>query len=60
LRTAARDDKLAANILALIKLTAIRIWLRVYESTSWMTQASAFFWLAMKQFDGWQNHFKLN
>jgi hypothetical protein len=43
LRTAARDDKLAANILALVKLAAIRIWLRVYESTSWMTQASTFF-----------------
>jgi len=29
-----RYDKLAANYLAFIKLAAIRIWLRVYESTS--------------------------
>ena len=33
-RVATRYDKLAANYLAFIKLAAIRIWLRVYESTS--------------------------
>jgi transposase len=32
-RVATRYDKLAASYLALIKLTAIRIWLRAYEST---------------------------
>ena len=32
-RVATRYDKLAANYLALIKLAAIRIWLRAYEST---------------------------
>ena len=31
-RIATRYDKLAANYLAVIKLAAIRIWLRVYES----------------------------
>jgi transposase len=33
-RIATRYDKLAANYLAVIKLAAIRIWLRVYESAS--------------------------
>jgi transposase len=33
-RVATRYDNLAANYLAFIKLAAIRIWLRVYESTS--------------------------
>ncbi len=33
-RIAARYDKLVANYIAFIKLAAIRIWLRVYESTS--------------------------
>jgi transposase len=33
-RFATRYDKLAANCLAFIELAAIRIWLRVYESTS--------------------------
>jgi transposase len=32
-RAATRYDKLAANYLAFIKLAAIRIWLRAYEST---------------------------
>ena len=32
-RVAIRYDKLAANYLAFIKLAAIRIWLRAYEST---------------------------
>ena len=32
-RVATRYDKLAANYLAFIKLAAIRIWLRTYEST---------------------------
>ncbi|MGB2931947.1 MAG: IS5 family transposase [Methyloceanibacter sp.] len=32
-RVATRYDKLAANCLAFVKLAAIRIWLRVYEST---------------------------
>jgi hypothetical protein len=32
-RIATRYDKLAANYLAFVKLVAIRIWLRVYEST---------------------------
>jgi transposase len=31
-RIATRYDKLAANYLAFIKLAAIRIWLRAYES----------------------------
>jgi transposase len=30
---ATRYDKLAANYLAFVKLAAIRIWLRAYEST---------------------------
>jgi hypothetical protein len=34
-RVATRYDKLAANYLAFIKLAAIRIWLRAYESTPW-------------------------
>ena len=33
-RDATPYDKLAANYPAFIELTAIRIWLRVYESTS--------------------------
>jgi transposase len=32
-RVAIRYDKLAADYLAFVKLAAIRIWLRVYEST---------------------------
>ena len=32
-RVGTRYDKLAANYLAFIKLAAIRIWLRAYEST---------------------------
>jgi transposase len=32
-RVATRYDKRAANYLAIIKLAAIRIWLRAYEST---------------------------
>jgi transposase len=32
-RVATRYDKLVANYLAFIKLAAIRIWLRAYEST---------------------------
>jgi len=31
--SAYRHDKLAANYLAFVKLAAIRIWLRAYEST---------------------------
>ena len=39
-RVATRYDKLAANYLAFIKLAAIRIWLRAYESTpSFITHA---------------------
>ena len=37
-RIATRYDKLAANYLAFVKLAAIRIWLRVYESTSYLDQ----------------------
>jgi transposase len=33
-RIATRYDKLGANFLALLKLAAIRLWLRTYESTS--------------------------
>ena len=33
-RIAPRYEKLAANYLAMIKLAAIRIWLRAYESTT--------------------------
>jgi transposase len=33
-RVATRYDKLAANYLAFVKLACIRIWLRVYESTT--------------------------
>jgi transposase len=33
-RIAIRYDRLALNFLAFIKLAAIRLWLRVYESTS--------------------------
>jgi transposase len=32
-RVATRYEKLAANFLAMLKLAAIRIWLRAYEST---------------------------
>jgi transposase len=32
-RIATRYDKLAENFLAFIKLAAIRLWVRVYEST---------------------------
>jgi hypothetical protein len=35
-RIATRYDKLAANYLAFIKLAAIRIWLRSYESAPWL------------------------
>jgi transposase len=37
-RIATRYNKLAANYLAFVKLAAIRIWLRVYESTSYLDQ----------------------
>jgi transposase len=33
-RIATRYEKLAANYLAMIKLAAVRIWLRTYESTA--------------------------
>ncbi|MCH4560721.1 transposase, partial [Mesorhizobium jarvisii] len=33
-RAATRYDKLAANFLAMVKLASIRLWLRVYESTT--------------------------
>jgi len=33
-RIATRHDKHAANFLAFVKLAAIRLWLRVYESTA--------------------------
>ena len=33
-RIATRYEKLAANYLAMIKLAATRIWLRIYESTA--------------------------
>jgi transposase len=33
--SAIRDDQLAANYLAFIKLASIRIWLRAYESVPW-------------------------
>ncbi len=33
-RIATRYEKRAANFLAFVKLAAIRIWLRVYESTA--------------------------
>jgi transposase len=32
-RIATRNEKLAANYLAFIKLASIRVWLRAYEST---------------------------
>jgi transposase len=31
-RIATRDDRLAANYLAFVKLASIRLWLRAYES----------------------------
>lgn len=34
-RVATRYDKMAANVLAFIKFAAIRLWSRVYESTSY-------------------------
>jgi len=37
-RIATRYDKLAANYLAFVKLAAIRIWLRVYESAPCLDQ----------------------
>lgn len=33
-RVATRDDKLAANFLAMVQLASIRLWLRTYESTA--------------------------
>lgn len=39
-RVATRYDKLAANYLAFIKLAAIRIWLRAYESTPYFGYGS--------------------
>jgi transposase len=33
-RVATRYDKLAANYLAALKLASVRLWLRVYESTT--------------------------
>ena len=33
-RIAARYEKLAANYMAMVKLTSIRIWLRFYESAA--------------------------
>ena len=33
-RIATRYDKLAANYLAFVELTSIRLWLRVYEFTT--------------------------
>jgi transposase len=33
-RVATRYDKLAANFLAMIQLTSMRLWLRAYESTA--------------------------
>lgn len=33
-RVATRYEKLAANYLAMVKLAAIRLWLRAYESTA--------------------------
>jgi transposase len=34
-RVATRYDKLVANYLAFVKLACIRLWLRVYEFTTW-------------------------
>jgi transposase len=33
-RVATRYNKLAANILAMVKLASLRLWLRAYESTA--------------------------
>jgi transposase len=33
-RVATRYDKLAANFLAMVQLTSMRLWLRAYESTA--------------------------
>ena len=33
-RIATRHDKLAENLLAMVKLAPIRLWLRTYESTA--------------------------
>jgi len=33
-RVATRYDKLAANFLAMVQLASMRLWLRVYESTT--------------------------
>ncbi len=35
-RIATRDEKSAANALVFVKLAAIRLWLRDYESTTWL------------------------
>ena len=40
-RIATRYDKRAANFLAFVKLAAIRLWLRVYESTALVCGPSA-------------------
>ena len=37
-RVATRYDKLAANYLAFVQLASIRLWLRVNESTSYITR----------------------
>jgi len=40
-RVATRYDRLAADYLAFIKLASIRVWLRVYESASWIARISS-------------------
>ena len=35
-RVATRFDKLAGNFPAMVQLTSIRLWLRAYESTTWV------------------------
>ena len=39
-RIATRYEKRAVSVLTFVKLAAIRIWLRVYESTAWSTRRS--------------------
>jgi hypothetical protein len=35
-RVATRHDKLAANFLGMVQLASMRLWLRSYESTTWI------------------------
>jgi hypothetical protein len=49
-RIATRYDKLAANYLGFVKLAAIRIWLRTYESTPYNKLARTAWTVLMQEY----------